>query len=641
MKKKLIYFFIFFPYIWSNSIADIPIIVISPSKKAQSISTIGTSVTVLDEKFFTETEEVFLGDVLSNNSTSINFFQTGGYGSTSAVQLRGLPKRYSTVYIDGVKMSDPSSVSNDFDFNNILTSQISRVEILKGNQSSVYGSGAIGGTINITTRKPEKGFKNKLNYSSGSNNTHNLSSSISNSDDDKDYLLTLERFQTDGISAMSHNDENDGYKSNNLLIKYNYRFQSDLELKSNLRLADTYLQYDKELNTATATHSEEQDTTELSSNITLNYKTFNNLENNFTIANTIIKRNYGAAAGSGNTSKDKYLGDRLSFIYNGNYNFNLDNSITFGIEKEEDKIGFNKDLKGNESRINDIISKYFDYQTRVAENLYLTLGSRFDEHSIAGNEDSHRITSAYIFNDKKTKLKSSLGTGFRFPSLYEMYFVYAANADSLNYVKAEKSRSFDLGIEKNFLDNKIKLDVNYFNLEYSDVLEGWKTGNSSGLNYTTQNMHGTVKSQGIEFFSNFKKSENLNLNFNYTYTSTYDGAEQDDPDKSSSYSNVQMVRVPRHFLGFSLDYKIPYKKLRFKINTKWSDEMRDYGNGNRTYNDERLDDFILTNLKLSCDYTKKYKLFLNINNIFDENYETAKDYSQLGRNFYFGIKQNY
>ena len=129
--------------------ADIPIIVIAPSKKAQSISTVGTSVTVLDEKFFKNSNELFLGDALAGNSTSINFFQSGGQGQTSAVQLRGLPKRYSTVYIDGVKMSDPASPSNDFNFNHILTSQIARVEILKGNQSSVYGSGAIGGTINI------------------------------------------------------------------------------------------------------------------------------------------------------------------------------------------------------------------------------------------------------------------------------------------------------------------------------------------------------------------------------------------------------------------------------------------------------------------------------------------------------------
>ena len=153
---------IFFYFILVSSSAfskEIPIIVISASKKPQSLSTVGTSTTVLDENFFNNSSEYFLGDALSTSTTGANFFQNGGHGTSSAIQLRGMPKRYSTVYIDGVKMSDPSSVSNDFDFNNILTSQVSRVEILKGNQSSIYGSGAIGGTIHITTKKGEPGFK--------------------------------------------------------------------------------------------------------------------------------------------------------------------------------------------------------------------------------------------------------------------------------------------------------------------------------------------------------------------------------------------------------------------------------------------------------------------------------------------------
>ena len=99
---------------------DIPIIVISPSKKPQSKSTVGTSVTVFDETKMSGSNDYFLGDVLANGTTSINMFQSGGHGTASAIQLRGLPKRYSTVYIDGVKQSDPSSVSNDFDFNHIL-----------------------------------------------------------------------------------------------------------------------------------------------------------------------------------------------------------------------------------------------------------------------------------------------------------------------------------------------------------------------------------------------------------------------------------------------------------------------------------------------------------------------------------------
>ena len=192
--------------------ADIPIIVIAPSKKAQSVSTVGTSVTVLDETFFKNSNELFLGDALATNSTSINFFQNGGQGQTSAIQLRGLPKRYSTVYIDGVKMSDPASVSNDYDFNHLLTSQIARVEILKGNQSSVYGSGAIGGTINITTKKGQPGFQKNIQYNNASHGTNNLSLSLSGADENDNFYIGLERFQTDGMSAMTHNDEEDRYR---------------------------------------------------------------------------------------------------------------------------------------------------------------------------------------------------------------------------------------------------------------------------------------------------------------------------------------------------------------------------------------------------------------------------------------------
>ena len=76
-------------------------------------------------------------------------------------------------------------------------------------------------------------------------------------------------------------------------------------------------------------------------------------------------------------------------------------------------------------------SSYYDFQSRLTENIYGTFGSRFDDNSIAENEDSHRASLAYLFDDKLTKLKASWGTGFRYPSLYEMFFVYASNTQSL------------------------------------------------------------------------------------------------------------------------------------------------------------------------------------------------------------------
>ena len=110
---------------------DIPVIVIAPSKIDQSYSTVGTSVTSLSNKEIQENGKFFLGEVLNDNLPGMNYFRSGGYGTVSGVQLRGLPKRYSTVYIDGVKMSDPSSSDNSFYFSNIMTSSIDKVEILE------------------------------------------------------------------------------------------------------------------------------------------------------------------------------------------------------------------------------------------------------------------------------------------------------------------------------------------------------------------------------------------------------------------------------------------------------------------------------------------------------------------------------
>ena len=645
MLKKIIKLIIILSFpVNSLFAADIPIIVIAPSKKAQSISTVGTSVTVLDESFFENTNEFFLGDVLNSGSTSVNFFQSGGHGTSSAIQLRGLPKRYSTVYIDGVKMSDPSSVSNDFDFNNILTSQISRVEILKGNQSSVYGSGAIGGTINITTKKGQEGFQKNFIYNTASHGTHNLGAAFSGADENQDFYVGLERFQTDGISAMTHNDEKDRYRNNSLVANYGRQILDQIKFESNIRVAETYLQYDAEDNNpADKSHSEEADAVESSSSVALIYKPNQKFTNKFTAAKTYIKRSYGPGdGGSYNTVKDNYVGDRHALMYSGNYNFNLDNSVVFGLEREDDQIGYDENLTGMTHKAAYVTSSYFDFQSRITQNIYATFGARFDEHSVVGNEDSHRATLTYLFDDKSTKLKSSYGTGFRFPSLYEMYYVYAANEKSLGHVKAENSRSFDFGIEKSFLNLGLNIEASYFNLKYHDVLEGWKTGNTSGIAYTTQNMPGIVKSQGLELISQWKANDLLNFDFNYTYTSTYDGAEQDDPNPNANYYNAQMVRVPRNIFNLVTNIKIPeYDNLDLTLKTKWSDVARDYGNGNRTFADERLDDYLVNDLSIKYHLMNTYNLFFDINNILDEKYETVRDYSQMDRSFNFGIRRVY
>ena len=620
--------------------ADIPIIVIAPSKKAQSISTVGSSTTVYDENDLKNNNNFFLGDVLGTNTTSYNFFQSGGHGTESAIQLRGLPKRYSTVYIDGVKMSDPSSVSNDYNFNHILTNQISRVEILKGNQSSVYGSGAVGGTVNVTTKRGKPGFQKNISYDTGSHGTHNLALSLSGADENNDFYIGLERFQTDGISQMNDNDEKDRYRNNTIVANYGHKFSDQIKFESNLRFTDTFLQYD----TVNDDYDDDNksDAIESSASVALVYKPIKNFTNRFTVASTYIDRIYNTYE----EHQDHYTGDRKALTYTGIYNFNLDNSVVFGSESEFDSM-YMKRIKDNWYGVNQGIvttSNYIDFQSRVSKNLYATLGTRFDEHTKAGNEDSHRATLAYLFDDKTTKLKSSYGTGFRFPSLFELYYVSYANEKSIKAVKAETSRSFDIGVEKSFTNLGLNVDVSYFNIEYYDTLEGeWADGTASGSAYTTQNMPGTVKSEGLEITSKWKTNDFLNFDLNYTYTSTYDGAEQDNP--GNTYINAQMVRVPRHFLNLGTKYIFPNKNLNLTLQTKLSSKARDYGNANEPANgsfaDVKLNSYMVNDLSLNYDIFDTYKVFFDVKNIFDKKYETALQYSQMDRSFTFGIKRKY
>ena len=621
--------------------ADIPIIVIAPSQKAQSKSTVGTSVDVFDKYDIEKSNDFFLGNILNKGATSLNFFQTGGNGGTSGIQLRGFPKRYSTVFIDGVKQSDPGNVSGDFDFAHILKNQISRVEILKGNQSSVYGSGAIGGTINVTTKRGQPGFQREINYNTASNDTHNLALSMSGADDKNDFYIGLERFITAGISAMDDNDEDDGYKNNTLTANYGYKFNNKLKIENNLRIVDSYLQYDTK---APKDHSredgDEEYRDEISASVSLIYKPNKKFTNRLIYSNYGIERTYNEY----NSSQDDYNGYRKALTYSGNYNFDLDSSIVFGVDTEFDEIDYNQNLS-NPNRVEGFQknSVYVDYQKRFTNNLYATAGARIDDHSLVGKEDAQRLTLAYLFDDKTTKLKSSYGTGFRFPSLYESYYVWGSSPEIRNGLKAETSRGFDMGFEKKFANLGLDIDLTYFNTKYYDALEGWED-NDNG-NSATMNVDGTSKAQGLELISKWKANKKLNFDLNYTYNSTYDGAEHDNPKLLASYTNSQMVRVPRHMFNLATNYIFPDENLNLTLHTKVSSKARDYGikiePANGSFDDVHLNSYMVNDLSLNYNLWNRYSIFFNVNNILDKKYYTSIRYSQMDRSVNFGIKRSY
>ena len=148
-------------------------------------------------------------------------------------------------------MSDPSSTDNSFYSENILKHSIERVEILRGAQSSLYGSSAIGGTVNIFTKKGNKGKNSKFEISNGSNNTKNIFFSIDGANNKTDYYLGLNKFVTGGISAMNDNDERDQYRNDGIVASYGYKFNENFKVENYVRYVDSYLDYDAVNNSKT------------------------------------------------------------------------------------------------------------------------------------------------------------------------------------------------------------------------------------------------------------------------------------------------------------------------------------------------------------------------------------------------------
>ena len=637
MKKCIIGIILYFIFFNNFSFSEeIPIIVISAGKAAQSKGIIGSDIEVLNSKTLTGTGYTNqLGDVIADNISGANYSNQGGVGTNSLIQLRGLPKRYSTVYIDGIKLSDPSSPDNAFYFNSLTTQSVDTVEILKGNQSSLYGSGAIGGVINIFSKNANSKDLNNFAISYGSNSTKNLEASYGSKNNKHEYYFALNKYLTDGISAMNDNSEKDSYKNNNAYINYGYNFSENFKLQTGLRYIDTLINYDEVTSGRLDNNKSKND--EYLYNLSLTNK-INNFNHKLIYGKYYIERQ---VSNFNNTTKDTYYGERDSINYLTEYNFDNDNRIIVGLENEFDRANFKTWTTNNTNKITDsaIYSQFFDIEFRPLEKLYGTFGARNDHHEVARDYQTGRLTLAYKL-DNLSKIRSSIGTGIRFGSLNDYY--YDTNVSNKKTLKPEKSESIDFGFDKNFPEYGLDLNTTVFFNRYKDNISNWQTNTDGGRNtdgFVIQNSSGEIRSKGLEISSRYKLLRDINLKLNYAYIDAYDGEDFDDPNYSGGRIDTRPVRVPKNSLNIKLEKQID--NLTTSISYKFQSDVRDYGNTNNNFKDVILPSFQVFNFTNSFDLNDNIKIYLNLLNIFNEKYSQAYQYSTYGRNFNIGLKQSF
>ena len=637
MMLKVLIFFYFILVSSSAFSKEIPVIVISAGKTPQSKSTVGSDVTVIDSKTLRNSNEFFIGDILDNKLNGMNYQQSGGYGALAGMQLRGQPKRYTTVYIDGVKVSDPSTPSNAYNFNNLISGSFDRIEVLKGAQSSLYGSGALAGTIQLFSKKGRDGHNNDINVSTGSFNTKKFDLSFDGKENNYDYFIGYTNFSTAGESAMRDNDENDGYRNDSLTMNYGYKLNENFRVENYLYHNDSFLEYDSVSRSQNDIEASDDQHTSYTGSL---INTIGNFKNTISYNNTYVLRNV-----TGNDKKNFYgYRDAINLI--SEYNFDLDNRIIFGLDNEFDKAELYNYYTASSYTESDeaIYSQYFDLQLRPRENTYTTFGLRRDYHTTAEDYYTGRATVAYKI-DNNTKLKANLGTSVRFPSLNSLN--HGNRLAVKENLKAETGKSIDIGIDKFFPENNINLSATTFFIEYKNDIKGWQshTGDAAGSGYALDNTNSKTESYGLELQTNWKPNDGYALSLGYTRTESYDGTTCDDPDATSaadgSACNDEMnVRVPRNQLNL-IGTKIFNKNLSQILKFKYVGERRDYGNTNNGFTDVILSKYVVADLVTNYKLFDTYNLNISAKNILDKRYSEVYEYKAPGRSINFMLKKNY
>jgi vitamin B12 transporter len=619
-------------------------VVISATKTQANTLELASSVTVIDSAEIANRNSSNAFDLLKNEY-GISFTRQGGPGTLSNISIRGGNSNHTLVLIDGVEANLNNDPANVYDFAFLSANNIQSIEILRGPQSTLYGSNSLAGVINVITRKGngkpsfsllvEAGSYKSYKTPLGMNGSVETSLGMNGSLSDFNYSVTLGRSESDGFSAASEkygNKEKDGYRKDNMSSRFGYNFGLAAELNFFMNYNKSESDYDqhggKYGDDSTYIFNQEEFSFHGEGKLNLFEGKWNQIIG-VSIFGNIRKYNFDYSEFNAASSKSYYDGRRIKLDWQSNFNLVDNHLIILGLETIKDEAiseyYYHSDFFSSESlfptQSSNTFGIYLQDQFKIDQNFFSTVGIRLDKHDKFGSAFTFRIAPAYIFWQTSTKLKATLGSGYKAPSLFNLYDPAYGNPD----LKPEKSVGFDAGFEQFFGNDLISLGITYFQNDYKDLL-GYDE------NFRTININ-KAKTNGVETYINAKIVDDLEIKMNYTFTNAKDESE------GLAENERKLIRRPEHKIGGYISYNVS-AKLNTNIEVIYVGKRDDLIYDNFTFTSSRtqLNPYVLLN------FAAHYKLFdfvrinLRLENILDSDYEEVYGYATPGFSIYGGIK---
>ena len=588
-------------------------VALTPTRSVTPRSQIGSSVTVITEDQIRNSGERSLLGVL-RTVPGLDIVRSGGYGQQTSGFVRGANSDHTKVLLDGMPINDPSNPNRAFDFANFSLNNVERVEVLRGPQSTLYGSEAIGGVINIVTKRGDGPMRYLFRSTGGSFSTFEQTANASGGTENAWFSLGGSWFDTKGFSAAREangNPEKDPYRNATVSGRFGLAPHENLNVDVIVRYRDTDAHIDgflidnigrKLLSEALYTRVQTGLSLfdgRLQQTAGFSYADFDRLDT--------TPGPFDTAEFHGDTARFDWQANLLLADQN-----HYRNTLTTGVEYQDETARTSR--LASQSLYNRAI--FLQERIELWNRWFTTFGVRMDDYSQAGSANTYRVTSRYIARQCGSAVHGSFGTGFRAPSINQLFGVPFNNPN----LQPEGSRGWDVGIEQQLEDGQIVLDATYFRNDFTGLVNFAVDPLGNFLPFNVDRAFAA----GVELSGRVELSRRTGIFASYTRTETRD-----------LNTGLRLLRRPLNKFNIGFNRRCLTDRANINVRWRWIGDRVDVDEtGTRIV----LNDYSILDAAFWYALNDNVRMFVRAENVFDEDYEEVFGFGIQPASVFAGVE---
>jgi vitamin B12 transporter len=609
-------------------------VVVTATRLETPAREIGSSVSIISAFDLSIFKRTFVLETL-RDAPAVSSSQNGGMGGASSIFLRGANSEHTLVLLDGVELNDPINPSRSADLAHLLLANVERIEVLRGPQSPLYGSDALGGVVNIISRREEGRPRLTLTSSGGTFGTINAQAAVSGAAKKVNYSFGFSRYKTNGVSAadsgLAGNSELDGYTNWTLSGRLGIALRKNLELD----LVAHSIWAETDIDNFGGPYGDDPNNTQDYRSLYLKGQARglflkNRWEQKLAVSVVDSRRSHHNRPDEGHPGEAEdghFAGRMFTLDWQNNLFLHSAHTVTAGLtfEKEQGESEYlSESLWGPYSSLFPLrkaqtIGLYLQDSLRVSGCFFATAGFRYDRHSRAGGAVTYRLAPAYIIASSQTKFRASLGSGFKSPSLYQLYapgtvFGPIGNGD----LKPERSLGWDAGVEQSLFNGMARAAVTYFHNDFENLIDF-----STSAGYINI---GKAVTKGVEVEFGLTPWENLTLSLVYTKLKARDKTH-----------DTRLLRRPEDTLSARLALSL-LARWTAAVSIHYVGRREDLNYSTWPASAVTLPAYSLLSAVISFEAGRNLQPFIRLDNILNARYVQVYGYGSPGFSIQGGVR---